>query len=523
MKKLKEYLKKFLLSKVFFYIFFTLSFVLIFLYNYIYSNFSNITKDQLLFSLFSAQGTNSSIIFGGFIYVFFRLLIVYIIFISIKSFIVKIINYKIFLLLKIKNKKYKLQLFPFSRAFQNLLIFLFFILSCIYIVLNIGWLSNSRSIKSSFIETNYVDPKKVNINAPQEKQNLIFIYAESLESSFVTSKDGGAFERKIIHNLEKLALSNVNFSKNDMIGGPTMVSGTSWTSAATIAMTAGVPLKTPVDSNAYANFDNFLSETYTLGEVLKANNYNNYLLVGSDASFGGKKSYFSQHGDYKIYDYNYAKKHKWIPSDYGVMWGFEDSKLFKFAKKNLKEISKNDKPFNLTMVTVDTHFVDGYVDKKCDKPFDEAYLNAFHCSDSEIGEFINWLKKQSFYEKTTVVIVGDHLTMQSNILDMFDVDNPDEYNRSMYNVFINSKIETDYTKNREFTSFDLYPTTLAALGFEIDGDKLGLGTNLFSRKKTLSEEFGNNYIDEELNKESDFYNENILGSASFNQMILNNK
>ena len=64
--------------------------------------------------------------------------------------------------------------------------------------------------------------------------------------------------------------------------------------------------------------------------------------------------------------------------------------------------------------------------------------------------------------------------------------------------------------NRQFGTFDLYPTTLAAMGVEIEGDRLALGTNLFSDKKTLTEEFGYEYLVEELQKQSDFYDKELL-------------
>ena len=32
---------------------------------------------------------------------------------------------------------------------------------------------------------------------------------------------------------------------------------------------------------------------------------------------------------------------------------------------------------------------------------------------------------------------------------------------------------------------DMYPTTLAAMSIKIEGNKMGLGTNLFSNEKTL--------------------------------------
>jgi hypothetical protein len=97
--------------------------------------------------------------------------------------------------------------------------------------------------------------------------------------------------------------------------------------------------------------------------------------------------------------------------------------------------------------------------------------------------FVQWIKEQDFYENTTIVISGDHLTMDSEFLADIDP----EYTRTVYNCIINSAVQPVQEKNREFGTYDMYPTTLAAMGVKIDGDRLGLGTNLFSDKKTLTE------------------------------------
>ena len=52
---------------------------------------------------------------------------------------------------------------------------------------------------------------------------------------------------------------------------------------------------------------------------------------------------------------------------------------------------------------------------------------------------------------------------------------------------------------------DFYPTILAALGYKIKDDKLGLGTNLFSDQSTLTEELDANLVDKEIKRKSDFY------------------
>ena len=117
-----------------------------------------------------------------------------------------------------------------------------------------------------------------------------------------------------------------------------------------------------------------------------------------------------------------------------------------------------------------------------------------------IAEFIYWIQEQDFYENTTIVLTGDHPTMQENF---YNVDN--NYERVVYNAFINSRVLPVNNKNRVFTTMDMFPTTLAALGVSIEGDRLGLGTNLFSSKKTIPEEIGLDNFNKELKKSSDYY------------------
>ena len=90
--------------------------------------------------------------------------------------------------------------------------------------------------------------------------------------------------------------------------------------------------------------------------------------------------------------------------------------------------------------------------------------------------------------------------MQENF---YNIDN--NYDRVVYNAFINSKVLPVNNKNRVFTTMDMFPTTLAALGVSIEGDRLGLGTNLFSSKKTIPEEIGLDNFNKELKKSSDYY------------------
>ncbi len=493
------------------YIILIISSIIVLLTYYINLTFANVTFEQLLYSLTTSTGTGASMIIDGVKYIVPKVL-VFLLFLIVVDFIWrKLIKQRFCLKISFKKKDINISLTKLSGKEKIILSILVLIISLFYLAYKIGFIQYiSFSNWSTFIEDNYVDPKDVSITAPEDKKNLIFIYVESLESTLISGENGGRVTESVIPYLESLALEYTSFSNNDdVLGGGYVPYGTGWTIAGMVASTSGVPLKLPLtDLNAYSGYGTFLPGAYTLGDVLEDNGYSNYLMIGSDASFGGRRDYFESHGNYTIYDYYYAKEEGWIDEDYYVWWGYEDRKLYEFAKDELTEIAANDEPFNFTLLTVDTHATDGYLDSECENPFDEQYLNTYNCADELLEDFIGWIQEQDFYEDTVIVIVGDHTSMQGNMWDFFDY--PIYRDKTIYNVFINSDLEAKQTNNRYFTALDFYPTTLAALGFEIEGDKLGLGVNLYSDENTLLEDNSIDILNEEFAKTSTFYNDYLL-------------
>jgi len=494
--------------KVFIYILFL---VLIYFSLFIKEEFNDVSFEQLIYNTTNVQGANFEIVLKGFIFVFARIIITLLILYLLYR-IYKYLKIKIFLNIRLKNKKVRLEFLKKTKLKSCIIMILFICFSLYYSTktLNIHSYIIGQFNASELFENYYVDGKNVELKFPEEKRNLIYIYVESLETTNVSIENGGLVEESYIPNLEKLALDNINFSNTDKLGGAVQVSNTGWTTAALMAHTAGVPLKLSIDGNTYQNYGDSLPGVYNLGDILSDNGYNNYFMIGSRADYGGRKDYFDYHGDYTIYDYLYAIESGLIEEDYIVWWGYEDQKLFEFSKDKILEAAAKDEPFNFTLLTVDTHFTDGYMDDSCEEYFDSKYANSFYCSDTKIMKFIKWLKKQDFYENTTIIISGDHLTMQSGFYEENDV-----YQRTIYNTFINSAIEPENEKNRLFSSFDMFPTTLASLGVEIEGNKLGLGVNLFSNEKTLIEELGYEQFNDELSRKSFYYDNEILGDTYY--------
>ena len=225
--------------------------------------------------------------------------------------------------------------------------------------LDVSGYMKGQNTYSTFIDKNYVDPASVKITFPEQKRNLIYIFLESMEMTYADKKNGGAFEKNTIPELTKLAEENEDFSENNKkLNGGISLSGTGWTMGAMFVQTSGLPLSISIDRNAMSSQDSFFPGVTTLGDILKQEGYSQTLLIGSDATFGGRRLYFEDHGSYEIEDYNYALENNKIPEGYKVWWGYEDQKLFGFAKEKLQELSQKDEPFNLTMLTVDTHFED---------------------------------------------------------------------------------------------------------------------------------------------------------------------
>ncbi len=351
-----------------------------------------------------------------------------------------------------------------------------------------------------FIGDNYVDPATVSLTFPEKKRNLIYIYLESMEMTYADKDNGGGFDFNCIPNLTKLSEENDNFSgTDDTLNGGIVLPGMQWTTAALFAQSSGLPMQMGIDEYKMDKSKVFFPDLTTIGDILLNEGYQNVVQQGSSANFGALDAYLKYHGDFTIHDSNWAFETGLIPPDYSASWGYEDEKLFEFAKTDLLELSKSNQPFNYTMFTMDTHFEDGYVCRLCGHEFgDNQYANVMACSDRQVTDFVNWIKQQDFYENTTIVITGDHTTMDSDFCN--DVD--DDYQRKTYTCIINSAVSPEKDEFREYATMDLFPTTLAALGVEMSSNRLGCGTNLYSSDKTLIEEYGKDKCNDEFSKTS---------------------
>ena len=313
----------------------------------------------------------------------------------------------------------------------------------------------NRMDKSTIYEDYYVFPSDVEIQSQGKTKNVICLYLERMEITYADTASGGAQEVDLMPGLTELAYGNLSFGTvpGQRLGGMDNVHGTGWTSAALMATTSGVPFSFPkADATEVGVSTQFAPGLETLGTVLQQKGYRQEFLCGSSATFGGRRTYFQQHGDYEIYDYNTALQNGDIP-----------------------------------------------------------LASIVECADRQAVEFVRWCQEQSFYEDTVIVIMGDHPRMDTLLVDGVPMSE-----RKVYACFLNARMPQDMPdpSERQYTHMDLFPTILASVGFTIQGDRLGLGTNLFSWEPTLEEQYGRQWLDDQLQKTSIFYEDNSINTAS---------
>lgn len=409
--------------------------------------------------------------------------------------------------------RYKLRLYPgeniwvpIKQLYTVLLFFAFFVFCVMASKLMLPLVNlcqvylaeyNSRQNSQLYLDE-YVFPDSVSIKVPHEKKNLIYIMMESMETNF----------KEYTPEINRLSAENISF----LPGGVDLIM-TSWTMAAQVSKLCAIPLYLPYGFGNDNVIDNYLPNIKCLTDILAENGYNQMYVQGSDGSFSSKKTFWNQHSVDEFHDFPYYKKKRIVSEEKEIFWGVTDRTLYRLMQKELAELAGDtSKPFALYAITVDTHFPDGYLSEGCPVSDTEKsqYPSVLRCASRQIDLFLKWAESQSWYENTVIVVVGDHTWPTfTELLNL-----PKEAPLYWVNMFINTQKQPKL-KNRNFSSFDMFPTVLEAMNVDIEGHRLGLGTSLFSSEKTLLERIPKTTLDSMLKVKSYQYDYFMQGGSSW--------
>ena len=295
---------------------------------------------------------------------------------------------------------------------------------------------------------------------PPRRRNLVLIYAESLEQTY---GDSALFGRDLLADTRRLG--GISFPSYRG------AKGANWTIAGMVATQCGVPLRTyaETDVRRRGSAKAFLPGATCIGELLQAQGYENVFMGGAPLSFAGKGSFLRDHG--------YAERwgrDEW--EDAGATaaefneWGLYDDRLYARAKTRLERLHASGRPFNLTLLTLDTHNPHGFLSPYCKSLGARAFDDIVACASRQIADFVAFMEQKGYLENTTVVVLGDHLALRNPSFDKLQEAGAD---RRVFNLFITGPGARPMRD--ELLPFDVYPTLVEMLGTQVEGHRLGLG------------------------------------------------
>ena len=298
-------------------------------------------------------------------------------------------------------------------------------------------------------------------------KNLVLIYLESLERLYL---DESVF-KGLTPTINQLLNDNFSFTNISQIPG------TEWTMAGIVASQCGTPLLS--DNSLVGNNDiiqnGFLTEAICLGDVLHQAGYVQSYLGGASNRFAGKGGFLKAHHYDEVKGYDELKS-RLQRKKYRTGLGLYDDSLFKIAEEEYVRLANLNKPFNLTLLTLDTHHPKGHPSQSCTPyPYQKnSILDAVHCTNQLLARFLNRLSRHPSAKETVVVLFSDHLAMRNEAENFY----PAKYDRKLLFSILNTSLKGVNHESGSHT--DIAPTILGAMGVKHNAPFLA-GRNLLAQ------------------------------------------
>jgi phosphoglycerol transferase len=288
----------------------------------------------------------------------------------------------------------------------------------------------------------------------RQPKNLIFLYLESVEQLYFDE----LLYPELLPNLQALKAANHDYTNVKQVGI------TGFTIAGIVASQCGVPLNIrreygEVSNTALATLNRPLEGYICLGDILKAYNYSTVMYKGASLSFSGTRNFLDYHGFSETK--GAADWDLELPSADRTGWGIYDDTLFDLAFNRISQLYNDERPFALSLVTLDTHHPNGHASKSCPKYTysDDTMLDALHCTDYLVGKFVEKLRQNNILDDTVLVIFSDHLAMRNTQWELLKKHKEE---RRLTFIVVSGEEKREF--NKAATHFDITPTTLDYLG-----------------------------------------------------------
>lgn len=301
-----------------------------------------------------------------------------------------------------------------------------------------------NEIKSSLNMDGYMG--QVDVTAKAGK-NLVVIYLESLENNFLDE--------------EKFPLEMTNMHRLQNEGWHTYDNyicayGSGWTTGGLYSTQTGLP------AMFGGNRGIFLMESGTqavsYASVLKQAGYRNIFLSNSNLSFAGTGAMMQALG-YQVFG-----GEEFDSQIERTRWGPHDVHVFDKAKQEYKRLSASGEPFHIAILTIDTHYPNGFPDESMRAYVDKRIPSGSHeyvvaTLDHLIGDFVRFIEAQPNGQDTVIVLMNDHLMMHKK--DRASIVDKLKHKKRNNLLMVNRPIE-NVTRTDELAFWDI-PSTILSL------------------------------------------------------------
>lgn len=246
---------------------------------------------------------------------------------------------------------------------------------------------------SGLVEVDLLEKSSLQASASTPPRNLILVYLESVGLRVIDHPDYPG----LMPNLSR-RLKTQNYVPNFFAGSYITIEGITNTQCGTL-----FPFERGSDS--LAGFDGMAEQQACLGDVLAKAGYVQSYLGGAEASFAGKGSFLKAHGYDAVKGFAHWEEIGLSRRPGG--WGLGDPDLFEQAFLELEALRAGERPFNLTLLTIGTH-LPGFTYAECRPYGSELFIEALHCTDQLLEQWLERLEDAGYLEDSIVVVTGDH-------------------------------------------------------------------------------------------------------------------
>lgn len=326
----------------------------------------------------------------------------------------------------------------------------------------------------------YVEPT---VTGAEGKRNLVLIYLESGEA---TLEDDQLFEKDAFVSLKEATRASDGWQSVDDFQ---QYRGGGWTMSGIVGTQCGVPLRglgAAAGGGALnqlgGTVDTYLGEVTCLGDVLAEHGYTNVFLGGANASFAAKDVFLGSHGYSEVKDLPDWRAAGEPVNNFRSDWGLSDERLMAHAKDEIDELhaeaERTGQPFNLSMLTLDTH-EPVHIYDYCAVDTQSEVTSVFSCSMTQVAGFVDHMKEKGYLEDTAVVIMGDHLK-HMGVNEAFHEELDDHANRTIFNRFWIPGEDQNSSLRPRVDQLNMFPTILEAAGLTLKDREAGLGVSAFT-------------------------------------------